>query len=310
MNANMQRIVMTCAVITALVSLIMLSTGCGRDDAESEQPDANATIVAAAVRTILEATAEAQANQPPPTATPAPTATPEPSPTPTAVPTLPPTPEPPPASGATGTDGGDPGSADVLAPLPINDLEAFLSEISDAERACLTQNPDVPPDRMGQLASNPELATPEERAIMLGCLEHDTELRLMLTPVLAATGPLTVESSACLRSNYEDVDLEELMGGTMGEPGDDVAAQQAMARGMIMFFVSLSCLNEDEFASAGQVMGIAPGEYENFQCVLEAAGGQEGMVAMMSPGAEFPAELFQAAFACGMQMEGPPLPPG
>jgi len=312
MNANMQRIVMTCAVITALVSLVMLSTGCGRDDAESEQPDANATIVAAAVRTILEATAEAAANQPPPTATPAPTATPEPSPTPTVLPTLPPTPEsePPPASAATGTDGGDPGNADVLAPLPVDDLSAFLSEISGAERACLTQNPDVPPDRMGQLASNPELATPEEQAIMLGCLEHDTELRLMLTPVLAATGPLTVESSACLRSNYEGVDLEELMGGTMGEPGDDVAAQQAMARGMIMFFVSLSCLNEDEFASAGQVMGIAPGEYEGFQCVLEAAGGQEGMVAMMSPGAEFPAELFQAAINCGLQMGGPPLPPG
>ena len=43
---------------------------------------------------------------------------------------------------------------------------------------------------------------------------------------------------------------------------------------------------------AGQSMGIAPGEYEGFQCVLEVAGGQEGLVVWLSPGSEFPAALF------------------
>ena len=142
------------------------------------------------------------------------------------------------------------------------------------------------------------------------CLEHDTELRLLLTQVLTTTGPLSVESSACLRDSYANVDLEELMTGMIPDPGNDAAAQAAMARGMVMFVVSLSCLNEDEFALAGQAMGMAPGEYEGFQCVLEAAGGQEELVVWLSPGAEFPAELFQAAINCGLQMGGGPPPPG
>lgn len=306
MSPIIERSLTKLTLIAVVPALAWFALGCGNDDAQVEEPDTDATIVAAAVKTILEATAVAQANEQP-TATPVPTATPEPSPTPTIVPSPPP--EPTPASAASQTDGADPGGGDALSPLPIDDLEALLAEVSDAERDCLTASADLPPDRMAQLVRSPESATPDEQAAFLGCLEHETELRLMLTPILSATGPLSVESSACMRNNYEDVDLEELMGGMVGEPGDDMAAQQAMARGMVMFFVSLSCLNEDEFASAGQVMGIQPGEYEGFQCVLEAAGGQEGMVAMMSPGAEFPAELFQAAINCGLQMGAGP-PPG
>ena len=113
-----------------------------------------------------------------------------------------------------------------------------------------------------------------------------------------------------MRNSYADVDLEELLNGMVADPGNDAAAQQAMARGMVMFIVSLSCLNEDEFAAAGQAMGIAPGEYEAFQCVLEAAGGQEGLVQWLSPGAEFPAALFEAAINCGLQMGGGPPSPG
>ena len=258
------------------------------------------------MKTILEATAVAQANEAP-TATPSPTVTPEPSPTPTMVATIPPTPTQ--ATAPSGGDGGDPGSAGELAPLPIGDLEALLSAVSDAERTCLTQSRNLPPDRLAQLASSPELTTPEERSALLGCLEHDTELRLMLTPVLTATGPLSVESSACLRDSYADVDLDELMGGMFADPSNDVEAQAAMARGMVMFIVSLSCLNEDEFAMAGPGMGVAPGEYEGFQCVLEAAGGQDELVVWLSPGAEFPAALFEAAFGCGLQMGAGP-PPG
>ena len=44
------------------------------------------------------------------------------------------------------------------------------------------------------LATTPELATEAEREAFLGCLEHDARLRLLLTPVLNATGPLSVGS--------------------------------------------------------------------------------------------------------------------
>lgn len=208
-----------------------------------------------------------------------------------------------------GSDGGDSASGEALAPLPVHDAGALMASVSDAERACLAQIPGLTPDRVQQLIAAPDAASPEEREAFLTCLEHESELRLLLTGVLSATGPLSVESSDCLRESYDDVDLEELLGGIVPDPGDNVAAQQAMARGMVMFFVSLSCLNEDEFALAGQAMGIAPGEYDGFQCVMEAAGGQEELVVWLSPGAEFPAELFQATIDCGVQMGAGPPPP-
>ena len=314
MSSPMKRVISTTLPIIALASLAWFALACGSDEAPTDEPDADATITAATATTILEATAEAVANEQP-TDTPAPTATPEPPPTPTPVPTLPPTlpptqaPAAPAAPAATDSDGGDSGSADVLAPLPMSDVGALLAGLSDGERACLTQNSDVPTDRMDQLMTMPEMSTPEERSAFLGCLEHDTEVRLILTGVLSATGPLSVESSACLRDSYADVDVAELLSGAASDLGNEAAAQQAMARGMVMFIVSLSCLNEDEFAVAGPAMGIAPGEYEGFQCVLEAAGGPEKLAVWLSPGAEFPAELFQATTNCGVQM-GAGAPPG
>lgn len=305
MTPRIRRILANCALIAVLASLAWLSLGCGGDDARSEEPDTDATIVAAAVKTILAATAEARANETP-TATPSPTDTPAPTPTPTVVATLPPTPAPTQAPASAAGNGDGPDGAGALAPLPLDDVGVLMGEISDAERACLAASPHLPSDRLAQLTTAPQSATPEERSAFLDCLEHETELRLLLTGVLTATGPLSVESSACLRDTYADVDVADLLDGPVSDPGDDVAAQQAMARTMVMFMVSLSCLNEDEFAMAGQAMGIAPGEYEGFQCVLEAAGGQEGLVVWLSPGAEFPTALFEAAFNCGLQLGGPP----
>ena len=308
MHTMMNRVLTKFVLIAVLAAAAMFVVGCfGGDDAASEEPDTDATIVAATVKTILEATSEARVSEVP-TDTPAPTATPEPPPTATMAPTLPPTPVQ--AAAPSGSGGSDPGSGgEPLAPLPLDDPEALMGELSDGERACLAQSGALPPDRMQLLMMSPELATPEERDAFLGCLGHDQELRMMLTGVLTATGPLSVESSDCLRDSYADVDLEELLNGMVADPGNDAAAQQAMARGMVMFIVSLSCLNEDEFAAAGQAMGFMPGEYEAFQCVLEAAGGQEELVVWLSPGAEFPAELLGAAAACGLQMGAGP-PPG
>ena len=169
---------------------------------------------------------------------------------------------------------------------------------------CLSDN--IPSDRMAMLATTPELATEAEREAFLGCLEHNTGLRLLLTPVLNATGPLSVESSACMRSSYADTDLAALMSNVVADPGAGPEAEAAMAQGMVMFFVSLSCLNEEEFQTASVAMGLAPGERENFLCVLDQVGGQDALAALLIPSAEFPAELFQAAFGCQFQMGGPP----
>ena len=159
---------------------------------------------------------------------------------------------------------------------------------------------------MTVLLNSPEWATDKERLALIGCLEDDAMLRLFLTPVLTATGPLSAESSECLRSGFADTDVGALMLATTGEPGANPNAEAAMAVAMVSFMVSLSCLNEAEFRTAGPTMGIAPEEYENFQCVLQEVGGPEKMGELMHPDSGFPAALFEAAFDCQVPISGTP----
>ena len=295
MNSIVKRALRNGLILGLFVCLAWSVIACGNGDDQRPEPDQDATIVAAAVKTTLEAIATVEAEA-------APTATP--APAPSAAPIVSPTQAPTQEVGGAGTDGGDPGSTEPLAPLATKDADAFLADVSDSERMCLSDN--IPSDRMAMLATTPELATEAEREAFLGCLEHNTGLRLLLTPVLSATGPLSVESSACMRSSYADTDLAALMSSVAADPGTGPEAEAAMAQGMVMFFVSLSCLNEEEFQTASVAMGLAPGERENFLCVLDQVGGQEALAALLIPSAEFPAELFQAAFGCQFQMGGPP----
>ena len=295
MNSIVKRALRNGLILALFVCLAWSVIACGNGDDQRPEPDQDATIVAAAVKTTLEAIATAEAEA-------APTATP--APAPSAAPIVSPTQAPTQEVGSAGTDGGDSGSTEPLAPLATKDAGAFLSDVSDSERMCLSDN--IPSDRMAMLATTPELATEAEREAFLGCLEHNTGLRLLLTPVLNATGPLSVESSACMRSSYADTDLAALMSSVAADPGAGPEAEAAMAQGMVMFFVSLSCLNEEEFQTASVAMGLAPGERENFLCVLDQVGGQDALAALLIPSAEFPAELFQAAFGCQFQMGGPP----
>jgi hypothetical protein len=159
---------------------------------------------------------------------------------------------------------------------------------------------------LAAVLQSPELADEEDRSALLGCLEHDTLLRLLLTPVLSATGPISAESSACLRSSYADKDLQALLASLTNDSEPGSAPESAEVAGMVTFMVSLSCLSEEEFQVAAPAMGIAPGEYENFQCVLDTIGGQDALTVLLTPAAEFPAALFEAAFSCQLQMGGPP----
>jgi len=184
------------------------------------------------------------------------------------------------------------------------DPNAFLTGLSDAERQCVSTA--LPPERLAAALQAPESVDAAESSALLGCLEHDTALRLLLTPVLTATGPLSPDSSACLRRSYADTDLHALMADPPAdaEPGSPDEAEAVAV--MVAFMVSLSCLTEDEFQAAAPAMGMAPEEYENFQCVLERVGGQDALTALLTPAAEFPVALFQAAAGCQLQMAGPP----
>lgn len=285
--------------IAVLVFLCWFAIGCGGgDDEPNNEPNVEATIAAVVAEISATQEAEVQAEAPTPTSSPPPSPTPKPTatvaPTPTEASNLGPSPTIDPATWVA-----------PLTPLPISDPAWLLANLSEAERVCLAQR--VPAERFAVLVESPELATAEERQTLLGCLEQDTKLRLFLTPVLTATGPLSDASSACLRSGFADTDLGAILLAASGEPGANPDAEAAMAMAMVSFMVSLSCLNEDEFQTASPTMGIAPEEYENFQCVLEAVGGPEEMAALMRSDAGFPAPLFEAAITCGAQVSEPPV---
>lgn len=286
------------AAACILTCVFLLAAACGGEEpATTETPDYQATVSAAI--------AKISADQQPA----APTATAEPAPTPTGVPASPtpaqvsasPTPDTPPTAAP-----ADPAATDAapLAPLPIADPDAFLAEISESERNCLSNSPGH--DKLAAVLQAPDMAEEADRSALLGCLEHETSLRLLLTPVLSSTGPLSPETSACLRDSYADTDLNTLMSDQFAASDPGPGSEASGVAGMVTFMVSLSCLSEEEFQVAAPAMGIVPGEYENFQCVLERVGGQDAMVVLLTPAAEFPAALFEAAIACQLQMAGPP----
>ena len=222
-----------------------------------------------------------------PTPTSAPAATPTPAPTPTATPPV---------------DDGDrkADSASALSPLDTTDPRAFLSGVSDAEQACLSGQ--IDPRRLMLVVGTPELAKEEDRAILIGCLEHETLLRLFLTPVLDQARPLSVESSACIRDAFADADLAALM--TVAGAGADEGSEAAMVGAMTGLFATLSCLSTDEFQAASQALGMGPDDYQDFKCVLDALGGPEELAALMQPDAGPPLTFFSAAMACNLQLFG------
>ena len=275
--------------VSSLACLCWFVLACGAEEPEvSDAPDYEATVAAA----LTKVSASQQPNEP--TATVGPTAIPT---------AIPPTPTPTVAATAT-PDAPVTTDEEPLAPLTMDDVDAFLSDVSEAERSCLSGA--LPPERLAAVLQSPELADEEDRSALLGCLEHDTLLRLLLTPVLSATGPISSESSACLRSSYADKDLQALLASLTNDSEPGSAPESAQVAGMVTFMVSLSCLSEEEFQVAAPAMGIAPGEYENFQCVLDTLGGQDALTVLLTPAAEFPAALFEAAFSCQLQMGGPP----
>ena len=221
---------------------------------------------------------------PDPAPTTAPTATPEPAPTPE--PEVMPEP-------ATATGG--------IAPLRMDDPEAFRAGLSDAEQSCVSEHSD--PQALMALISAPELASPDEAEQLIQCLEDETLMRLFLTGLIGQAGTLSEETSVCIRGGFSGFDLRSMM--LASATGGDEGA--AMTGGMAAFVLTLSCLDEDEWAAAAPALDMAPGDRETLQCVMEALGGPEGVAAALQPaGGGPPAAFFEAAMGCGMPMGASP----
>ena len=189
-------------------------------------------------------------------------------------------------------------SSGGIAPLRMDDPLAIANELSPEELACIAGVDDV--GNLIQLLTAPEMATPEQQSQLLGCMEDETVLRLFLTGFISETGPLSVESSECIRGGMEGIDLRSIM--MAGNAGDE---QTAMVGSMSAMFVTISCLNDEDFEVLAPVLGMDPGEREAQMCVIETLGGPEGMAtALQAEDGSGIITLMTAALSCGLQMEG------
>ena len=223
---------------------------------------------------------ESPATAPPPRPTETPTTIPEPTATPA------PTEDEPPAS--------------QLTPLLLDDPEAVASELSDRELACLAGVAD--PERLLTIFSDPGLATADEQTKVIQCFHDETVARLFLTGIILDAGPLSTETSSCVRASFREIDLRSVMlAGLQRDPGT------AMSGSMAALFLTMACLNQEEWNSTAPVMGMGPDGREGMQCLMQEMGGPEGMAAALGAGDEnaLPA-LFAAAAGCGLDMGGPP----
>ena len=170
-----------------------------------------------------------------------------------------------------------------------------MSELSQTELTCIVESGDLAGSLFVLQAH--EQASPEDRQDLFLCLRDGTLLKLFLAGITGQTGPLSGETSACIRTGFTGVDLRTIMqaGATEGDEG------QIMADSTAAFYMVISCLNEEEWAAATPVLGMAPGERENFQCTMRELGGLSEFTAALRPADGGPPVAFIAtAVGCGM----------
>jgi hypothetical protein len=98
----------------------------------------------------------------------------------------------------------------------------------------------------------------------------------------------------------EGIDLRSIM--MAGNAGDE---QTAMVGSMSAMFVTISCLNDEDFEVLAPVLGMDPGERETQMCVIETLGGPEAIAtALQAEDGSGIITLMTAALSCGLQMEG------
>ena len=218
------------------------------------------------------------------TATPLPTATATTAPKPTPEPTATTAPEPTAILAPPG----------VLAPLQAQDTSALLSELSDTELACIGDDPEKVARSLAGAGSAPK----EEQAKLIGCLQDETVARIFLAGFVPDPGPLSQDTSDCVRAGFAVIDPKAVMtSGIEGDPG------RAMAGSMAALSVTIACLNDEEWDAAASMMGMPPDEREGMQCLLEQLGGPGEMAeAMIAAGEEDLTDFAQAGADCGLDM--------
>ena len=229
------------AVIPILLMAVMACTTATPTPSPTETPTPRA----------VAATPALPPDTPEPEATAAPAPSPE--PTTTVISTAAPT--------ATPVIQATPLAPGALAPLPLQDPQALLSSVSDAELDCIGE-----PDRLVGALAGLGTPAPEVLAELFACMEEETLTRLFLASFVQVTEPLSPQSSQCVRAAFEVIEPRKVM--TDGLEGD---AARAMAGSMAALTVTIACLNDEKWEAVGLEMGMRPEKRVGIQCLMTPA---------------------------------------
>ena len=272
------------ATIFFLIALATLTACSDTTPAPEEVPTPTQVSAKVATPASTDALVSTQAPTEKPTAAPR------------AMPASPPTPEP------TAT----PALLGVLAPLQVLDSFALLSELSANELACVGDNP----EKLARSLAGTGSAPREEQAKLIGCLKDETLARIFLAGFVPGPGPLSQETSDCVRAGFAVIDPRAVM--TAGMEGDP---ERAMAGSMTALSVTIACLNDEEWDAAASKMGMRPDEREGMRCLLDQLGGPGEMAeAMKAAGEGDFTDLAKAGADCELDMgpapgQAPVTPP-
>ena len=193
----------------------------------------------------------------------------------------------------------------VITPLDLSDSEAALSRLSNPEISCLEQA--AGPGRLHEILRNVRVPVPEDEAWIVACLGDETLFGVFVAMLLRDPGPLSQETSACLRTGLEWVDPREFMTeDTRGREQDDRAGAVFLSG----YFTAAACLNQEEWDATAAALGLNPGDQETFRCFIEAVGGPETLAtALEGTDDDRSVDLNPARLGCGLFLEGTSEPP-
>ena len=194
----------------------------------------------------------------------------------------------------------NPPPGDVITPMDLSDSEAALSRMSKPEISCLEQA--AGPGRLHQILRDIRVPVTEEEAWTMACLGDETLTGVFLAMFLGDSGPLSQETSACLRTELEWVDLRELMTeDTRGREQDDRVGAIFLSG----YFTAIACLNQEEWDATAADLGQDPRDQESIQCFLDVVGGPEKLAAAMEgTDDDGSVDLYRAMLGCGLDFEG------
>ena len=252
-----------------------------------------ATLIVLALLATMAACSE-PTPAPDPTATPAatvaatPTQTPAPTANPTAAPAAKPTSSPTPEPTTTPVPDGR------LVPIQLQDSLSLQSSLSDAELACIGDDP----EQLTRALTGAGPSSRDEQARLFGCLNDETLARVFLAGFVPGPEPLSESTSECVRAAFDVIDPRAVMtAGIEGDPG------RAMAGSMAALSVTVACLTDQEWEATASQVGMGPSEREGMRCLLAQLSGPGKMAeAMIAAGEGDFTDLSKAGAECGLDM--------